>query len=216
MRVNEMPKEDTPQERMFTHGPAHMALAELLTFALGEDTTDTAERLLYNRTLDEIANPCVNLQENEQDTLLHMRVAAIVEVGRRIVRRARVIGRRIRCPKDVVELLGPEMRDLKAEEFRMLSLDSNMQVIRHHAVTRGIVNSALVHPREVFALAIADRAVSIILVHNHPGGSLTPSYADEEVTQQLVQAGRLLDMPVSDHIIIGPEGFFSFTEGGKL
>ena len=83
-------------------------------------------------------------------------------------------------------------------------------------VSRGILNSSLVHPREVFREAIAERAASLVLVHNHPSGDPTPSPDDRAITAQLVAAGRLLDIPIQDHLVIGRGRFVSFAEAGLL
>lgn len=108
------------------------------------------------------------------------------------------------------------MRDLTVEEFRLLALDSQSQVLRDVLVTRGLLNSSLVHPREVFRAAIAEAAAGIIVVHNHPSGDPTPSAEDRSVTRQLVEAGRLLDLPVYDHVIIAGDRFTSFATLGLL
>jgi DNA repair protein RadC len=102
------------------------------------------------------------------------------------------------------------------EEFHLLALDTQSQVIREVLVTRGILNSSLVHPREVFRPAIAEAAAGIIVVHNHPSGDPTPSAEDRAVTRQLVAAGQLLDLPVYDHVIVAGDRWVSFSQGGLL
>ena len=102
------------------------------------------------------------------------------------------------------------------EEFHVAILDSQHRLERDVTVTRGLLNSSLVHPREVFREAIAENAAAIILVHNHPSGDPTPSPDDRITTEQLVQAGRVLDIPVQDHIIIGRGRYLSFAEAGLL
>jgi DNA repair protein RadC len=97
-----------------------------------------------------------------------------------------------------------------------LALDTQSQVLRAVLVTRGLLNSSLVHPREVFRPAIAEAAAGIIVVHNHPSGDPTPSAEDRAITRQLVAAGRLLDLPVHDHIIIAGDRFLSFATAGLL
>jgi DNA repair protein RadC len=123
---------------------------------------------------------------------------------------------RIREPEDVWRLVGPRLRDLQVEEFRLLALDSQSQVLRDVLITRGLLNSSLVHPREVFRPAISEAAAGIIVVHNHPSGDPTPSAEDRSVTRQLVEAGRLLDLPVYDHVIIAGDRFLSFATAGLL
>jgi DNA repair protein RadC len=122
----------------------------------------------------------------------------------------------IRSPKDVVAAFAHRLEDLPVEEFHVAILDAQHRLERDVTVTRGILNSSLVHPREVFREAIAERAAAIILVHNHPSGDPTPSADDRNVTDQLVAAGRLLDIPVHDHVIIGRGRYTSFAEAGLL
>jgi DNA repair protein RadC len=100
--------------------------------------------------------------------------------------------------------------------FYVIALNSQSRVIAIQEVTRGILNSSLVHPREVFRLAIAFGAAGIIVAHNHPSGDPTPSADDRAITRQLVDAGRLLDIPVYDHLVLGAERYVSFAEAGLL
>lgn len=144
------------------------------------------------------------------------RLIAALELGARLLRETRPPAARIRSPEDVVRWVGDRLRDLPVEEFRLLALDSQSQVLRDVLVTRGLLNSSLVHPREVFRPAIAEAAASIILVHNHPSGDPTPSAEDQAVTRQLVAAGRLLDVPVQDHVIVAGDRYLSFATAGML
>lgn len=128
---------------------------------------------------------------------------------------------KIRDPEDVARLCAG-MADLVNEEMRLLCLDSQSRVRHSVTITTGLLNSSLVHPREVFAHAIVARAAGIILVHNHPSGDPTPSAEDRAVTRQMVEAGRLLDIPVYDHVVIGerrtasPESSATFSSFANL
>ena len=122
----------------------------------------------------------------------------------------------MRGPRDVWRFYGPRLEDLTVEEFHVAVLDSQHRLERDVLVSRGILNSSLVHPREVFREAIAERAASLVLVHNHPSGDPAPSADDRAITSQLVAAGRLLDIPIQDHLIIGRGRFLSFAEAGLL
>lgn len=133
-----------------------------------------------------------------------------------MVAEAREDGSPVRSPRDVVAVMAPRLEDLPVEEFHVIILDSQHRLERDILVTRGILNSSLVHPREVFREAIQERAAAVILCHNHPSGDPTPSSDDRVVTEQLVAAGRLLDIPVHDHIIIGRGRYTSFAEAGLL
>jgi len=146
--------------------------------------------------------------------------AARVAVALELARRAAVEGGAaepvIRSPADVHRLCGPVLRDLTVEEFRLLVLDTQHRVVRNLLITRGLLDSSLVHPREVFRAAIAEAAAGIVVVHNQPSGNPTPSADDRAVTRQLADAGRLLDIPVYDHVIVGGGQYFSFAEAGLL
>ena len=143
-------------------------------------------------------------------------IHAALELGRRLGVEGRDEGEPIRSPRDVYALFAPRLEDLPVEEFHVAVLDSQHRLERDITVTRGILNSSLVHPREVFREAIAERAAAVILVHNHPSGDPAPSADDRAVTDQLVAAGRLLDIPVHDHVIVGRGRYTSFAEAGLL
>lgn len=123
---------------------------------------------------------------------------------------------RIRGPADVHRLLAPRLRLLEVEAFYVLSLGSQSQVRAIEELTRGILNSSLIHPREVFRSAILAGAAGIIVAHNHPSGDPTPSVDDRSVTRQIVDAGRLLDIPCYDHLILAGERYLSLAEARLL
>jgi DNA repair protein RadC len=124
----------------------------------------------------------------------------------------------IRSPRDVFDHMEPYAEREACENFWILPLDSQHQLIggAPTVITRGILNSSLVHPREVFCAAIVAHAAAVVLCHNHPSGDPTPSPDDRTVTDQLAAAGRLLDIPVHDHVIIGRGRYVSFAEAGLL
>lgn len=119
-------------------------------------------------------------------------------------------------PQDAAAYLAPRLAAEEVEVFVVMALDAQHRVIALQEVTRGLINSSLVHPREVFRLAIALNAASVIVAHNHPSGVLTPSFEDRAVTRQLVDAGELLGIPVHDHLILGLSGHLSFADSGLL
>ena len=122
----------------------------------------------------------------------------------------------IRGPQDVHRFLYERASQELVEVFYVLTLNTQSRVVSCQEVTRGILNSSLVHPREVFRLAIAEGAAGIVVVHNHPSGDPTPSGDDRAVTKQLVDAGRIIDIPVYDHVVIGGSRYVSFAEAGLL
>ena len=108
----------------------------------------------------------------------------------------------VKTPDDVCQICG-DMRDWAQEGFHILSLNTKNRLINRHMVTLGLANASLVHPREVFRPAITDNASAVVLVQNHPSGDPTPSAEDVRITRQLIEAGRIIDIKVVDHIIIG-------------
>lgn len=144
------------------------------------------------------------------------RVLAALELGQRMVGEGRPRRPRVRAPEDAVRLVGPRLRDLDVEEFHILALNSQHEVLRTVLVTRGVLDGSLVHPREVFRPAIAEAAAGVILVHNHPSGDPTPSAEDRAVTRQMAAAGEVVGIPVLDHLIIAGDRWTSCAGQGLL
>lgn len=226
LRLAEHPESDRPRERLWAVGPGALTPQELLAILLGTGTrgrdalavaaevlakSDGSLRRLATRPTAEIA------RISGVGRIKAARVGAALELGRRVGAEAEPPPERIRGPDDVRRYYALRLRDLPVEEFHVLALGSQSQILADLLITRGILNSSLVHPREVFRAAIAEAAAGIIVVHNHPSGDPTPSADDRAVTRQLVDAGRLLDMPVYDHVVIGGgERYVSFAEAGLL
>ena len=216
---------DRPRERLWALGPSALTVAELVAILLGtgkqgRDAAGLAGQLLARAggsLRDLAARPPAELTRTRGvGPAKAARLLAAFELAGRLLVEQRPAWPRVRDPADVAALLGPRMRDLTVEEFHVLALDSQSRVRRDVLVTRGLLNSALVHPREVFRAAIAEAAAGIIVVHNHPSGDPTPSPEDRAVTRQLVEAGRLLDLPVYDHVIVAGDRFLSFVTAGLL
>ncbi|OHD65026.1 MAG: hypothetical protein A2176_04565 [Spirochaetes bacterium RBG_13_51_14] len=144
-----------------------------------------------------------------------VRIHSAFEMGRRIVT-ARPDTRNIDSPGAVRDLLLPYMACLQREEFRVLILNNKNGLLKNASVSVGTVSEAIVHPREVFRDAIREGGVAVIIAHNHPTGELSPSREDINTTQRLVEAGKIVGIPVLDHVIITNVSYFSFKEGGYL
>ena len=225
LRLAEHATNDRPRERLWLHGVAALTGQELLAVLLGtgcagRDALAVAGDLLTvaDGSLRKLAArpPAEVALLGGIGRAKAARLAAALELGRRVAVEADPPPDRIRGPADVQRLCGPRLRDLLVEEFHVLALGSQSQVLADLCITRGILNSSLVHPREVFRAAIAEAAAGIIVVHNHPSGDPTPSADDRAVTRQLVDAGRLLDLPVYDHVIVAGSRYTSFAEAGLL
>jgi len=144
-------------------------------------------------------------------------IKAAIEIGRRFreeeIKENKL---KIKSSKDVVEILMPRMRDLKKEVFKVLLLNSQNRIIDITEITEGTVNQAEPITREIFQKALQNFVVSVICVHNHPSGNPEPSLEDKNFTKNLVQAGKVLQIKVWDHIIIGDDSYYSFSDEGIL
>lgn len=202
---------DRPRERLHRLGPRALAVRELVALVLGSGIRGTTAADMADRLLA-AGGGARALARRPVATLARVagvgparagRLAAAFELGRRVASQGALEERAIRGPVDVWRRMGPELRDLEQEEFHILLLNSQHHLIREVLVTRGILDASLIHPREVFRPAVTEGAAAVILVHNHPSGDPSPSAEDRAVTRQMVDAGRILGIPVLDHVIVG-------------
>lgn len=224
-RFSGLPAVDRPRERLWALGPGALTATELVAILLGTGRGGASAFNLAASLVGEGEGVVRRLAARPPAELLQTpgigpckaaRVLAAFELASRLNREAWPAAVRIGQPEDIVRLVAPALRDLPVEEFHVLALDSQSRVRRDVLITRGLLNSSLVHPREVFRAAIAEAAAGIVVVHNHPSGDPTPSPEDVAVTRQLVAAGRLLDLPVYDHIVIAGDTYTSFATAGML
>jgi DNA repair protein RadC len=225
LSIKELPRSERPRERLKHLGAQTLSVAELLALVIGGGSVGRSALGVAQDMLGRADGSLRRIAAQPVATLTGMHgvgtaravaVHAALELGRRAAAEARDDGAPMRSPRDVFAAFGARLQDLPVEEFHVAVLDSQHRLERDITVTRGILNSSLVHPREVFREAIAERAAAIILVHNHPSGDPTPSADDRLVTEQLVAAGRLLDIPVHDHVVVGRGRYVSFAEAGLL
>jgi DNA repair protein RadC len=225
LSIRELPRSERPRERLVALGASALSSAELLALLVGAGRTggsalQVGHLLLAGAggSLRRMAmQPVAALTATTGVGMVRaVTIHAALELGRRLASEVREDGAPVRSPRDVARLFAPRLEDLPVEEFHVAVLDAQHRLERDVTVTRGILTSSLVHPREVFREAIAERAAAVILVHNHPSGDPTPSADDRLVTEQLVAAGKLLDIPVHDHVIIGRGRYTSFAEAGLL
>jgi DNA repair protein RadC len=216
--IKDIPNFNRPREKLAAQGPEALSDIELLAILLGsgvkgKNVFQVAQGIL--RTLDKdkgkvdlkslISIEGVGLAKACQI------VAAFEFVRRRFFKDLLVVKK----AKDVLPLI-LHIADKKQEHFLCISLNGANEVIGNRVVTVGLLNSSQVHPREVFADVISDRAASVILAHNHPSGVLKPSPDDIAITEQMVEAGKILGISVLDHIIITKKGYLSFKEKGLM
>ncbi|WP_345973572.1 RadC family protein [Sulfurimonas diazotrophicus] len=217
-KLQELYKGDKPREKLLAKGPATLKAYELMAVLLGsgvpgKDVLQLSKEIVglfdasfESLTLDDLTS-IHGMGEAKAAQIL-----AAVELSRRYLIKQHV---KITSAADVYELLR-EYGAKKQEYFIALALDGASHLIEKRVVSIGTLNQSLVHPREVFADAVADRAAGIIVAHNHPGGQLAPSREDAAVTRRLREAGILLGIELLDHVILTKEGFLSLREEGML
>ncbi len=144
-----------------------------------------------------------------------VRIHSAFELGRRVVTMP-CAARHLDSPGAVWEFLLPHMACLDREEFRVLILNNKNSLLKNAMISAGTISEAIVHPREVFRDAIREGGASVIVAHNHPTGEPTPSREDIHTTQRLVEAGKIVGIPVLDHLIVTNASYYSFKEGGYI
>ena len=217
-RLRDMPDEVQPLYRLSQVGPEALSSVELLALALGgREALDLAETLLLRLgSIHQLAR--TNEAELQQIAGIGQaqsaRLMAVVELGRRLQMPLLEDRPRISSPSDAAALLMPKMRDLVQEELWVLLLDTRNRVAKTQVIYKGSLNTSIVRIAEIFRPAIAQAAAAIILAHNHPSGDPSPSPEDIRVTREIVQAGKLFDIPLLDHLIVGQNSYNSLKERG--
>lgn len=222
LRIKELPASEQPRERLRDHGPAALSDAELLAILMrvgvqGTNVVQLSQQLLREYggwpglMRSDYAELCKRhgIGEAKAATL-----KAALEIGRRLLLTAHEERFQIKSPADAAQLMQLEMSHLDQEHLRAICLDTKNRVQKVHTVYVGSLNSALIRVGEVFKEAIKLNSAAIVVVHNHPSGDPTPSPEDVLVTRQIIDAGKLLDVDVLDHLVIGQGRFVSMRERG--
>lgn len=224
--IKDMPKYERPRERLMAFGPESLNTYELLAILLrvgtkNDSVIDVSKRLvnslpelneLRNQTIDELVK-IRGIGKTKAITIL-----AALELGKRVLenKQEKI---QLSSPKVVFDLLHYELKDLKQEVLIALYLDLKTNLIAKKEIFRGSLNQSLVHPREIFKYAVKYSAYQIILVHNHPSGDPYPSKQDIELTKAIEKAGKMLQIYLLDHIVIGEKNYLSiktFEENKNL
>jgi len=219
-KMKEVPVRDRPREKIAFRGVSVLSDNELIEAIIGRGTKDKDVR--------EISREIGGLIQQHRDNLRYKdleevdgigptkasQIIACFELGRRYYKPS---GPDIRVtrPEDILPLVA-HLKEKRQEHFICITLNGAGEILGNRTITVGLLNHSLVHPREVFADAITDRAASIICIHNHPSGSLTPSSQDIAITNQLRDAGSLIGIQLIDHIIVSKNGHVSMREQGLL
>jgi len=224
--VRDLPEDERPRERLLEKGAAVLSNAELLAILLRTGTREDSVIHLAEKVL-------AMYKERGILSIMHMSpgelsgikgigeakaatIIAAVELGRRLSEKVSEKRYVIHGPEDAAVYVMPRFRYETKEHFAVMLLNTKNHVLSVHVVSIGSLSASIVHPREVFREAIQNAAASVILLHNHPSGDPSPSREDILVTERLVKAGKIMDIPVLDHIIIGDEKYISLKEKGMV
>ena len=216
--IKEIPEQDRPREKLMRKGPSALSDQELLAVLLGKGTPEMEVMTLADklaRVIDEkglgVRIEDLTSFEGVGEAKATLILAAIEFARRRI----KPEGAKIETPADLL----PHVRhyaDRKQEHLLCASINGANEILNIRVISIGLIDRTPIHPREVYADALADRAAAIIVAHNHPSGGLEPSPSDVEVTGQLKAAGSVIGIALLDHIIFNRKGYYSFLEAGRL
>lgn len=214
--IRDLPDDEKPRERLLDAGPRGLTAAELLAVVFGSGTKKEGVLMMANRVMKDYGERSIMRQTDAQKLAIDlgiplvkaMQVVALSELGRRFHAQSGLSAPTLRTAREVFNY-ALDMRTLPKEHLRGLYLNTHYKVIRDEVISIGTVDTNIVHPREVFRPALEYAAAAVILVHNHPSGEVTPSAADTTVTEQLIEAGRLLGIDLIDHVVIARDRFAS-------
>lgn len=224
LSIKQWAEEDRPREKLLLKGKSALSNAELMGILIGSGTreltaVDLAKLILeqHDNDLNKIAR--LSVQELKKfkgiGDARAINIVSALELGRRRTTEGIAI-EKIGGSADVYECMKPELADLPHEEFWLLLLNRANKIIKKQPISQGGVSGTVADPKLIFNYALNHLASSVILVHNHPSGNLTPSEADKRLTKQLFEAGKLLEIAVLDHIIFTDNAYFSFADENLL
>lgn len=220
--IQNLPLEERPRERLLRFGAEAITSAELIAIILGSGM----KGMPVMQLAQEIVMRFGSMQELSEATIEELctikglgqakalQLKAAFSLGSRLTRKTNGAKYRIEHPVHAYHLVKDELEKERRELIVVILQDIKGCAICHQVVAIGTLSNALVHPREVFYPAIRHNAASLILVHNHPSGDPTPSPQDIELTAEIVKAGRLMSIPVNDHLIVGHQGYVSLRQRG--
>ena len=225
IKINDIPKNERPMEKLLMYGAEDLSNAELLAVLLrsgtrGENIVSLSTRLLYDvGGLDGLLY--INIEEIKKlkgiKDVKACQIIAMVEVFKRFrTLKSQKDNFKVSSPKDISMLLVNEMNNLNQEVLKVILLNTKNIVIGVKDVFKGSLNSSIVHPREIFKEAVQRGSANIIICHNHPSGDPTPSKEDIDVTLRIKQCGDLMGIKLLDHIIIGNSNYISLKEKGII
>jgi DNA repair protein RadC len=223
--IKEWAVEDRPREKMLAKGIRSLSEAELIAILIGsgnleESAVEVSRRIMssVNNNLNELGKKTINdLQKFKGiGPAKAITIAAAMELGRRRKESEPDEKPKVVTSSDAATIFKPLLSDLPHEEFWVLFLNRNNLVIDKMMVSQGGLSGTVIDVRIILKTALEKLACSIVLCHNHPSGNLIPSEADKDITKKIKEAGKHMDIPVLDHLIIGNDSYFSFADEGLI
>jgi DNA repair protein RadC len=216
LTVRDLPPNEKPREKLLTTGPSTLSLAELMAIVLSVGTTKEDVLTMSRRLMQEYGERSVaslkDAKKLSEDASIPLgkaeQIVATMEIGRRLFERNLAAAQVVRTARDVFEY-AKNIRELPKEHLMGIYLNAHYKVIHDETISIGTVDMNIVHPREVFKPALEYSAAAVILVHNHPSGEVSPSEPDMQVTRQLIEAGKMLSIPLIDHVVVTRDEFSS-------
>ncbi|MEQ8473430.1 MAG: DNA repair protein RadC [Marinoscillum sp.] len=225
LAINQWAEEDRPREKLLLKGKSSLTDAELIGILLGSGTKTLSAVDLAKQILNSVDNDLHRLAKLSVKELTTFKgigeakainIISALELGRRRKDTEQTKKIKISCSADAYELMRPELIDLQHEEFWVILLKRNNEVIKKVQTSAGGVSGTAVDPKIIFKSALEQLASGIILVHNHPSGNLKPSEPDKRLTRNLKQAGEILEIPILDHLILTDHSYFSFSDESMM
>jgi DNA repair protein RadC len=225
LKILSWAEEDRPREKLLLKGKSALSDAELIAILIGSGTrsisaVDVAKMILADadHNLNKLAKFSVQDLRKIKGIgeAKAISIVSALELGRR--RKDSDFSEKVKitCSNDIYQIMKPELMDLPKEEFWVILLNRANGLIKKEQISSGGISGTVADPKIIFKVALDQYASSIILVHNHPSGNLKPSQSDIDLTKKMRSAGKLLEIPVLDHIIFGDEGYLSFADDGIL
>jgi DNA repair protein RadC len=217
--------DDRPREKLIGKGKKALSNAELLAILIQSGNKKESAIDIAKNILNQCGNNLIGLSKLSVNDLTKFNgigsakavtIAAALELGNRRRETDALDKTKISSSKDVFDIFHPSLSDSTYEEFWILLLNRANKVIDKYCISEGGLTGTVADPSKIFKIAIENKAVGIILCHNHPSGNLNPSESDNNITRKLRDGGKLLDISVLDHIIIGDEKYFSFADEGLI
>jgi len=217
-KIKDLPKKDRPREKLLEKGAGTLSDQELLAVMLGRGTQKDDVLSLSKKIVKVIDGIGLDFQAKdiiEIDGIGEAKATSLCAAFEFVRRRIKPEGLKIKFPADILPLIR-HYGDRKQEHFICVSINGANEVMTVRVVTIGLINKTHVHPREVFADVIAERASAVIVAHNHPSGELHPGKEDIQITKRLKAAADILGLNLLDHIIFNAKGYYSFAENNEI